>query len=205
MEAQALQQRHSAASSTIETETRRAYDSVSSHRTPRPTLESWHSECLLAHRVLHGRLHYLVKVRPVWQSASSVPYEAEAEYWNKYPLEQRNINTKGNFTENPRDQKDEAFLQKKPNLSPSLAEVDSPREPPSPMESAHDNCGNSFEDVYTPEDDMLFGSDNDGDSTQGEAEEIENPDGGINNSKDPDAFCSTEVFELGSSKAQRAL
>ncbi|KIW36170.1 uncharacterized protein PV06_11534 [Exophiala oligosperma] len=65
------------------------------------------------------------------------------------------MNTKGNFTESPRDQKTEAFLQRNCILSPPLAEVDSPCEPPSPMEPAHDDCGNSFEDVYTPEDDMF--------------------------------------------------
>lgn len=178
METQGFQKRNSA-SSTNETETRKAYDSASSRRTPRPSLESWHSECLLAHRIVHGRLQYLVKVRPVWQSASSVPYEAEAEYWNKYPIEQRNIIAKGNFTESPRDQKTEAFLSRNRILSPSLAEVDSPREPSSHMGSAHGDCGNSFEDVYPPEDDMLFCSGTDSDSTQGEMVEMENPDGGI--------------------------
>ena len=138
----------------------------------RPSLESWNGECLLAHQLVDGHLEYLVKLRPVWQTHSRVPYESEAEYWNRYQTNESGLSKDSTHSyTHSRDSKTGYRSRSGQGRSPTLTLIDvkNPVDPPSPIRMGVDFDGD-FENRSSPEDNMFWGTESDSGHSTGEQE-----------------------------------
>ncbi|KAK7894605.1 hypothetical protein LTR67_006366 [Exophiala xenobiotica] len=124
----------------------------------RPSLESWNGECLLAHQLVDGHLE--------------VPYESEAEYWNRYQTNESGLSKDSTHSyTHSQDSKTGYRSRSGQGRSPTLTLIDvkNPVDSPSPIKMGVDFDGD-FENRSSLEDNMFWGTESDSGHSTGEQE-----------------------------------
>ncbi|KAK5285096.1 hypothetical protein LTR43_011068 [Exophiala xenobiotica] len=164
------EQKHRARSAIQSDMKRESGGASSSALAGRPSLESWNGECLLAHQLVDGHLEYLVKLRPVWKPLFRVPYESEAEYWNRYQSNESGLPKDSTHSHTrPQESKTGHRSRSGRGRSPTLTltDVKNPIDSPSPTRTRVDFDG-YLENRSSQEDDMFWGTESDGGQSIGE-------------------------------------